>query len=850
MSLRGHGCFVQGRRSPEAPARVLLFRKGTLVNRATKAAMTAALPFMALPLTLAGPLPTSAAASANSTSSAGLVPPGPATVLHTSPTPWSVPNHLDGVFCADTRVCQEVYYQAIQSYGPIELGLAENVEALDFAINHASGDKVAYGFSGGARAVSAWLERQADSGEASPDDTDIVLIGNSGRKYGGINGFFWGNVFNILMTPTDTDFNVLDVAREFDPIADFPDNPFNLLALANAVAAFTNTHLTYSEAELDAPGNYVWKEGNTTYVYIPTAQLPILQGLRDLGLDALADQLEAPLRKMIEPAYTRDYLENATVIPAPEAEADPVLSASSASPAETGAASGTGAASATGSASETGGASEGVACSGYRTDGCDILAEQSYRSVTAPDLENPAWENVLPNLFNAVMGIPRAYLDGLNDLSHALEVTGSWWVYTPTNVLGYDPADPPKITAVTNLMIPFPALSNPLAEHVSWWAKANLPMDAGCTGTAPPTCTDANSILSKMFQAPLWDFISGYQFPELINPVSDAEGAVGEEIPGEEGAAVPWSGQAVQLNPMDPVYNVVNYLFAPPEQNAPEPISLGEVAQAITRLGAAVWDNFNPFVPGSFLWKGYPYTMVTPFLKPFVSILCPQCDPDNPEDPTPFEDDVVAPSSPSADSTVTALVASSTSADDQSSVQSGNAESATEESPVDVIVEETADTASTDEEQASAEIPAEEAPQAQAEETDAADDAVVEAAEAAEDATDTAEATATEDAEAAEAAEDAAALEAAEDAEALADAEAAEADKTTGADTEKGSDEDPFSSESIDQSGSSDKKSTLGGKDDDSESGSSSSQGKPGDSGSDGAKSSAGASSGSGGGDD
>ncbi|MGB0963816.1 MAG: PE-PPE domain-containing protein [Mycobacterium sp.] len=486
--------------------------------------MTAALPFMALPLTLAGPLPTSAAASANSTASAGLVPPGPATVLHTSPTPWSVPNHLDGVFCADTRVCQEVYYQAIQSYGPIELGLAENVEALDFAINHASGDKVAYGFSGGARVVSAWLERQAESNSVSPDDTNIVLLGNSGRKYGGINGFFWGNLFNILMTPTDTDYNVLDVARQFDPIADFPDNPFNLLALANAVAAFTNTHLTYSQAELEAPGNYVWKEGNTTYVYIPTAQLPILQGLRDLGLGTLADQLEAPLRKMIEPAYTRDYLENATVIPAPapgeEAEAaDSVQSASSAI------------ASQTGVTPEAGAASEaGLACSGYRTDGCDILAEQSYSSVTAPDLENPAWENVLPNLFNAVLGIPRAYLDGLNDLSHALEVTGSWWVYTPTNVLGYDPADPPKITAITNLTIPFPALSNPLGEHVSWWAKANLPMDAGCTGTAPPTCTDANSILSKMFQAPLWDFFSGYQFPELINPVSDAEGAGGTVV--------------------------------------------------------------------------------------------------------------------------------------------------------------------------------------------------------------------------------------------------------------------------------------------------------------------------------
>ena len=68
-----------------------------------------------------------------------------------------------------------------------------------------------------------------------------------------------------------------------------------------------------------------------------------------------------------------------------------------------------------------------------------------------------AWQNVPPNLLNAMISVPRAYLDALDDVSHALEVTGSWWVYTPTNVLGYDPADPPKITSITNLLIPFQA---------------------------------------------------------------------------------------------------------------------------------------------------------------------------------------------------------------------------------------------------------------------------------------------------------------------------------------------------------------------------------------------------------
>ncbi len=595
-------------------------RKGTFVNRATKTALTAALPFMMLPLTVAGPLPTASAAAVE-------LPPGPATVLHTGPTPWSTPNNLGGIICELERECREVYYQWVLPFGTFEPGLAENLKTMNFALNNTAGDKVAYGFSGGARVVSKWLKDNADSTAISPEELSVVLLGNGGRKYGGLNGWYYGD---SLMTPTDTQFSVLDVARQYDPIADFPDNPFNLLALANAISAFGNVHMKYSEADLNAPGNYVWKEGNTTYVYIPTAQLPLLAGLRTWGMGALADQLEAPLREIIDKAYKRDYLAGADIIGEPAGDDS-----------DTSGTTGTSGTSGTpvrpvAAAIPTG---PGEACSGYNTDGCDIHKDQNYTPITAPNLDNPAWQNVLPNLFNALISVPRAYLDGLNDLSHALKVTGSWWVYTPTNVLGYDPADPPKITSITNLLIPFKPLSNALGEHVSWWAKANLPMDAGCTGTAPPTCKDANSILSKMFLAPIWDLIAGYKFPELNNPVSGEEGQVGDEIPGQTGDPVPWSGKPVQLNPWDPVYSTLNYLFAPPEQNRPKAITLTEVVQSVVRFTKAVWLDFNPFVPGSFLWKGFPYTLVTPFIKPFVKFLCPTCDPDNPGDPTPFGED-------------------------------------------------------------------------------------------------------------------------------------------------------------------------------------------------------------------
>ena len=84
-------------------------------------------------------------------------------------------------------------------------------------------------------------------------------------------------------------------------------------------------------------------------------------------------------------------------------------------------------------------AAVGQSCSGYHVDGCDIWAPQTYTPITVN--KTGSVFNVPANIVNALISIPRAYLDGLNDLSYGLEVTGSWWVYTPTNVLGFDPGD-------------------------------------------------------------------------------------------------------------------------------------------------------------------------------------------------------------------------------------------------------------------------------------------------------------------------------------------------------------------------------------------------------------------------
>ena len=272
------------------------------------------------------------------------------------------------------------------------------------------------------------------------------------------------------------------------------------------------------------------------------------------------------------------------------------------------------------------------ACTGYNISGCDINATPVYTPVSFDPSQGSA-ANIPANLVNGVLSMPGSFLDAINDLSYALEVTGNWWVYTPTNVLGFDPADPPKIAALANLLIPFKPISNAVGESLAWWGRANLPMDPSCTGTVGPACSDIAPIFSKMFLAPIWTLASGYQFPKLYNPVSDAEGALGEVIPGSTGAEVPWSGSYVKLDTLDPIKATLKYLFADPSTNAPKPITLPEIGATLQRFVNALVLAFNPFVPKSYLLKGWPYTALTPLFLPFVPIFCKTCDPNNPGGP-------------------------------------------------------------------------------------------------------------------------------------------------------------------------------------------------------------------------
>ena len=189
--------------------------------------------------------------------------------------------------------------------------IPDGVTAFDAAINAASGQEtIVFAYSQGAQIAQQWLRQHLfDPDIPSPQDLTFVLLGNSTRAYGGSLNFLGaiGDVWPPSAYP------VVDVARQYEYSADYPNNPFSpfySLALANALAGGWYLHDYASVATpeaINSPANTVWKVGQTTYVLMPTENLPLLEPLRAFGLSALADSLNESLKPLVDSAYLRDY---------------------------------------------------------------------------------------------------------------------------------------------------------------------------------------------------------------------------------------------------------------------------------------------------------------------------------------------------------------------------------------------------------------------------------------------------------------------------------------------------------------------------------------------------------------
>ncbi len=215
---------------------------------------------------------------------------------------WEMSEFFQGAYCsADSgNTCTPVQYLS----GTPLVGEFSGLSVLTVALWFAPSPTTVLAFSQGSLIATEWIRgNDGKWGAPSPEDLSFALVANPLRKYGGVRP-----AYDIDEPTPDSQYEVLDIAIEYDGVADFPDNPFNLLALANALAGSQYVHIDgYEDIDFENSEKLIWKDGNTTYVLIRNKNIPLLEPLRELGLGALADTINGPLKAIIDSAYDRDY---------------------------------------------------------------------------------------------------------------------------------------------------------------------------------------------------------------------------------------------------------------------------------------------------------------------------------------------------------------------------------------------------------------------------------------------------------------------------------------------------------------------------------------------------------------
>lgn len=267
------------------------------------------------------------------------------------PIPNYIPN-VENYYIAPNSTCDVATCQLVPVITPEGLlppligsitfdpSVAEGVVDLHTALqsqltNHPGQSVVIFGYSQSSDiSTIVKADLAGDPTAPPPSQVSFVLVGNTNRPNGGLFTRFPGlyipilNItFNGPPTPTDTGYKTTDIAFQYDPVADFPEYPIDVLADLNALAGFLGVHATYPNPYLPIPpgvpffptglpDGYTPAElqqlmndpanrqtyGDTTYITIPANNLPLLQPLVDIGTDTGFSALTTPIVDLIQPA--------------------------------------------------------------------------------------------------------------------------------------------------------------------------------------------------------------------------------------------------------------------------------------------------------------------------------------------------------------------------------------------------------------------------------------------------------------------------------------------------------------------------------------------------------------------
>ncbi len=204
-----------------------------------------------------------------------------------------------------------------------DASVAQGVKNLDAAImaQHAMGGHTVVSGTSQSAMISTLEMRHLEALPAGlrpgPDELSFVLTGNPQRPDGGLIARLGAVSIPFLglsasgATPVNA-YPTIDYALQYDGLADVPQYPLNLLADANAFAGFLFVHSMYNAVTAAQIASGVVQPVSpadtlTTYVLIPSQNLPLLDPLRVIPLvgNPLADLVQPDLRVLVELGYDR-----------------------------------------------------------------------------------------------------------------------------------------------------------------------------------------------------------------------------------------------------------------------------------------------------------------------------------------------------------------------------------------------------------------------------------------------------------------------------------------------------------------------------------------------------------------
>lgn len=217
----------------------------------------------------------------------------------------------------------ESIYPGLGLDGPsIGESVDEGEGNLDSAIRN-GGPGTAMGLSEGSLVVNAVKSRLANDPTAPPPDKlNFATFGDPIAQHAFGQSFLTamfpvGSVVPAMdyrmPAPVESQYDTHQFVSAYDSIADFPDRPDNLIALANTLMGLATGHtaVAFTHPDMVPPQNIrSWtnsRGGTTTTYLIPEKHLPLVMPLKYVGIEEdTLNKLDAILMPRVNAAYSRN----------------------------------------------------------------------------------------------------------------------------------------------------------------------------------------------------------------------------------------------------------------------------------------------------------------------------------------------------------------------------------------------------------------------------------------------------------------------------------------------------------------------------------------------------------------